>query len=140
MARENLKRLLFAPIITGTVLALILVNRLAFGIDLLPQDYAVAEVKTKPEYGTPIEIRLPKASAAEENLLNLNRAGQEELEALPGIGKVRAAGIVKQRESMGGFYTTADVMCTQGVGVDTYKKIKDMVTVSVRTVTDPKRR
>lgn len=76
----------------------------------------------------------PDASAAFNpptggSRINLNTAGLEELDALPGIGPAIARRIIDYREQAGGFKTVEEVMQVSGIGQATFAKIKDMVTV-----------
>ncbi|CAG0942149.1 ComE operon protein 1 [Anaerolineae bacterium] len=61
-------------------------------------------------------------------LLNLNTATQEELEALPGIGPTLAQRIIDYRDQ-NGFYVVEDLLNVSGVGQSTFDQIKDLVTV-----------
>lgn len=67
--------------------------------------------------------------AGSGDLLNLNTATQEELEALPGIGPSLAAAIIEYRDSYGGFFVIEDIMNVDGIGQDTFDQIKDLITV-----------
>lgn len=67
------------------------------------------------------------SSAARNNAakVNLNTASKSELEALPGIGPVKAQAIIDNRP-----YTKAeDVMKVTGIKEGTYDKIRDQITV-----------
>ena len=58
-------------------------------------------------------------------LVNLNTASKEELEALPGIGPVKAQAIMDNRP----YTTPEDIMKVKGIKQRTFDKIKDMITV-----------
>ncbi|WP_283606600.1 ComEA family DNA-binding protein [Faecalispora anaeroviscerum] len=62
-------------------------------------------------------------------LVNLNTAGAEELETLPGIGPVTAQKIIAYRESVGKFRNTEELMQVDGIGEKTFQKLQDLVTV-----------
>ena len=64
-----------------------------------------------------------------EEPININTATAEELTALPRIGEVTAARIVKWREENGPFAATEDLMNVQGIGERTYERIRPHVTV-----------
>jgi competence protein ComEA len=68
--------------------------------------------------------------AADGGLVDLNRASEAELEALPGIGPSKAAAIVRHREQHGPFATTGDVREVSGIGEKTFQNLADLVTVS----------
>jgi competence protein ComEA len=59
------------------------------------------------------------------NKININQATAEELETLPGIGKVTAQKIIKNRP-----YQTIDELLTKKViGKSTFEKIKDLISL-----------
>lgn len=68
--------------------------------------------------------------------LNLNTATQEELESLPGLGKVTAARVIEARERRGGFRTPQDVEEVKGIGRDGFQKISHAV-YAESSVIDP---
>lgn len=61
--------------------------------------------------------------------VDLNRAGQAELDALPGIGPVLAARIVAYRETHGGFRSVRDLRRVQGIGEKLYRSLAELVAV-----------
>ena len=65
---------------------------------------------------------------------NINTATKEELEALPGIGPVKAQAIIDYRTANGAFKSPEDVMKVKGIKDGEYGKIKDQISVSGRTV------
>ena len=69
----------------------------------------------------------PSAAALER--LDLNRAGQSELEALPGIGPVLAERIVAWRSANGPFVSAEQIMDVEGIGEGKYAEIKDLIDV-----------
>ena len=68
----------------------------------------------------------PAGSAA---LVNINTAGVEELETLPGIGEVLAATIVQYREEHGPFTSVDQLVDVSGIGEVTLEELRDLVTV-----------
>lgn len=62
-------------------------------------------------------------------VLDLNRAGQTELEQLPGVGPVTAAAIVAWRAQHGRFSTVAELQQVDGTGPKTYAQIAPHVRV-----------
>src|SRR5438094_804004 len=65
--------------------------------------------------------------------VNINTATKEALDALPGIGPVKAQAIVDYRNANGPFKTPADVMKVKGIKEGEFGKIKDQISVSGST-------
>jgi len=61
--------------------------------------------------------------------VNINTAGVEELQSLPGIGQAKAEAIVKYREEHGNFKAGEDLMQVKGIGAKVYEKISAQVEV-----------
>ena len=68
-------------------------------------------------------------SAAPARPVDLNRAGADELTAVPGIGKTLAQRIVAFREEHGPFERVEDLMKVKGIGEKSFQKIRPHVTV-----------
>jgi competence protein ComEA len=62
--------------------------------------------------------------------ININRAEEWLLEALPGIGSTKAEAIVAYREQNGQFRHTSELMNVEGIGQSLYDNIKDLITVT----------
>jgi competence ComEA-like helix-hairpin-helix protein len=62
-------------------------------------------------------------------LLNINRASQEELRSLPGIGPVLAGRIIAYREEKGPFTEVAEIKEVSGIGEKRFESIKDWIRV-----------
>ncbi len=78
-----------------------------------------------------LELHIPPAAEMEEpQKIDLNRAGSWLLEALPGIGEVRAGDIISYREQNGLFRNINELLKVKGIGPATFEKIKDLVTVA----------
>ena len=80
-----------------------------------------------------IAIVLLLASSFALAAVNLNTATREELDALPGIGPVKAQAILDYRAANGPFKTPEDVMKVKGIKEGEFAKIKDQISVSGRT-------
>ena len=61
--------------------------------------------------------------------ISLNRATEEELMTLPGIGRAKAALIIEYREQNGGFAAIEDIMKISGIKEGMFNKIKDRITI-----------
>ena len=61
--------------------------------------------------------------------VDINRATQEALESLPGIGPVLAQRIIAYREANGAFASVEDLQKVDGVGTDTFEKLRELITV-----------
>jgi len=62
--------------------------------------------------------------------IDLNRAEAWLLEALPGIGEVRAQAIIDYRCQHGPFYSITELTKVDGIGITTYEQIKHLITVA----------
>lgn len=61
--------------------------------------------------------------------IDLNRAEWYELIILPGIGEKKARTIVEYRKETGAFKTIEQLCEVNGIGIETVKRIKDLVFV-----------
>lgn len=61
--------------------------------------------------------------------VNVNRATEEELQTLNGIGPSKAAAIVQDREENGPFKSVDDLDRVSGIGEKTLENIRDSITV-----------
>ncbi len=78
------------------------------------------------------EVAAPEEGASTAPL-DLNRASEEELQALPGIGPAKARAIVALRERLGGFRHVRQLLRVKGIGRATYRRIQPLVTVGPRS-------
>lgn len=76
------------------------------------------------------EISVPAEEVAPEfHPVDLNTAGLEELDTLPGIGESLARRIIAWREEHGPFGRTEDIMEVSGIGPAKFAELEDWVTV-----------
>ena len=61
--------------------------------------------------------------------VDLNKATEEELEALPGIGVKTARAIVDHRKTIGRFKSMEQLLRVRGVGDKVYKCLSDIATI-----------
>ena len=62
--------------------------------------------------------------------VNINKATEVELQALPGIGEKKAAQIVAFRNENGSYTLIEDLMSVNGIGQKTFDGLKDLITIS----------
>ena len=82
-------------------------------------------VPRKGETPPPPAVRLQPALATR---VNINTAGIEELDALPGIGPATAQKIVDYRQAHGRFEKAEDLMDVAGIGQATFDKLRELIT------------
>ena len=71
-----------------------------------------------------------RESGPGESLIDLNSASSQELQALPGIGPVKAENIVSHRDSNGPFGSVEDLENVAGIGPKILESIRSVVTVT----------
>ena len=65
----------------------------------------------------------------ENNKININTAGKEELMTLTGIGEAKAESIMDYREKNGSFTSIEELMQIEGIKEGVFNKIKDDITI-----------
>jgi len=68
-------------------------------------------------------------SYSENRTININSAGLEELESLPGVGPVTAKSIIDYRNKNGPFKTKEELQNVTGIGEKKYEKIKQYISI-----------
>lgn len=104
---------------------------------LLTVGYFLLQENTGDEYSVQKQtFRISEVGAAVqavrpegEQCVNINTAGMDELQTLPGIGPVLAQRIVESREQQGEFRIPEDILRVSGIGQSTLSKILDYITV-----------
>ena len=81
--------------------------------------------------GELIAVGIPAAAAdpAFPAKVNLNTATLAELDTLPGVGPVLAQRIIDHRTKRGPFRTVEDLRHVDGIGEETFARLKDLVVV-----------
>jgi competence ComEA-like helix-hairpin-helix protein len=89
--------------------------------------------------GQPIEISQPPPSPSAREMgavrpapgqkIDINLADSWLLEALPGIGTVKAGAIIDYRNQHGPFARTEDILNVPGITSSTFQQIKDLISV-----------
>ncbi|MDD5447551.1 MAG: helix-hairpin-helix domain-containing protein [Actinomycetota bacterium] len=72
---------------------------------------------------------LPAGGQESTGLVNINLAGAEELDKLPGIGPTLSQRIVECREKNGPFTSVDELKNVEGIGPKKFQSIKDLVTI-----------
>jgi competence protein ComEA len=70
----------------------------------------------------------PQATSG--GLVDINTAGQGELESLPGIGPVLAQAIIEYRREHGSFTDIAEIQDVPGIGAVKFQQIMGLITVA----------
>ncbi len=86
-------------------------------------------VPTKAEVASGAVADTQAGSGTKSNLVDLNRAGKEELMTIPGIGEAKASQIIGYREEHGKFNKIEDIMNISGIKEGLFEKIKDYIKV-----------
>ncbi|WP_456278218.1 helix-hairpin-helix domain-containing protein [Bacillus sp. AK128] len=86
--------------------------------------YVPTEGEVQTIWTTPISNQ-----TADQQLVNINKAEQAELETLPGIGPAKAAAIIAYRNEHGLFKTVDDLGSVSGIGEKSLEKLKDFITI-----------
>ncbi|OGR87138.1 MAG: hypothetical protein A3A86_01865 [Elusimicrobia bacterium RIFCSPLOWO2_01_FULL_60_11] len=89
-------------------------------------DFKFSRRAASRERAKPAEAEKADRSAG---ILDLNRATAEELEGLPGIGKVSAERIAAYRSAQGPFKAKTDLLKVDGITIALYKKIEPHLSV-----------
>lgn len=110
---------LAAAFLAGVWLAYLRGSGAAPGADYTVSTQRQAEGPVAPEAAE------PEAPA----VVNINTAGAEDLESLPGIGPALAQRIIDYREANGPFQSVEDLLEVKGIGEATLEKFRDSVTV-----------
>lgn len=88
-------------------------------------DGSKVAVPLEGEEGVPTEVLA--GNEVSNGLVNVNMAGVEELQALPGIGPALAEAIVEEREANGPFGAVEDLLRVGGIGEKKLEKLADGV-------------
>jgi competence protein ComEA len=77
-----------------------------------------------------LKLYVPGMAEGEPQKVNINRAEAWLLEALPGIGEVKAKAIIDYRQQNGPFHSTEELLKVAGIDTAIYEKIKNLITVA----------
>jgi competence protein ComEA len=79
--------------------------------------------------GTPADNETTPATADTAQSIDINTAGEAELDGLPGIGKALAQRIIDYRTTNGSFKAIEDLRNVKGIGPALFEKITPLITV-----------
>lgn len=98
------------------------------------QDAMIIYIPSKGEEGASTPSSSGGNMAADgtsqnQGKININKADEQELQNLPGIGPAKAAAIIDYRNTGGPFKTIEDLKNVSGIGDKTFEKLKDLLVV-----------
>jgi len=70
------------------------------------------------------------AKQSRKGLIDLNRATEQDLDTLPGIGPQLAERIMEYRRSVGAFHSSEELRAVKGIGKKKFERIRSLVTVT----------
>jgi competence protein ComEA len=113
------------------------------GSDLAPKSSEGAQAEIAPGSGSvtgvgPSPVALlsdqPSTAAApkrsHQGPLDVNRATEQDFDALPGIGPRLAERIMEYRQSVGTFHSLDELRAVKGIGKKKFDRIRPLVTVT----------
>jgi len=86
----------------------------------------------------PSTVAAPKRS--HNGLLDLNRATEQDFDALPGIGPRLAERIMTYRQSVGAFHSLDGLRDVKGIGKKKFERIRPLVTVTPGAISIDRRK
>jgi competence ComEA-like helix-hairpin-helix protein len=88
---------------------------------------ACAIQSQQARYASSVVLETPNAER--RSLINLNTATPQELEKLPGVGKIVAERIVAHREQYGPFRRTEHLMMVRGISDRKFRELRPLIAV-----------
>jgi competence ComEA-like helix-hairpin-helix protein len=104
--------------IVPALLALVVCSLLVSGCATLPR-----------RSSSTVQNRLEPAKIATATVTNINTAGIDELEKLPGVGRAVAERIVAHREQYGPFRRTEHLLMVRGVSDHKFREMRTSIVV-----------
>ena len=94
-----------------------------------------AEVSLAPATLPPApQVMVPAPRRSHQGLLDLNRATEQDFDALPGIGPKLAERIMAHRQLVGAFHSLDELRSVKGIGKKKFERIRPLVTVTPEAV------
>ena len=101
----------------------------AAGGPLPDADLSTLNLARKVTDGELIVVGQPSNEVGQVGKVNLNTATLAQLDSLPGVGPVLAQRIIDYRAKSGGFRDVTDLRRVDGIGEETFAKLKDLVVI-----------
>jgi competence protein ComEA len=90
---------------------------------------AKGEASTSSPATSPAPSGTANSSGKNTGKININKADENELQNLPGVGPAKAAAIIQYRKENGPFQTVEDIKKISGIGDKTFEKLKESISV-----------
>ena len=103
-------------------------EQILVGVAGTPAAMSAASPAAEPGNGAAVQGH-PATGIGPGEVLNLNTAGQEQLDSLPGVGPVLAQRIIAWRTEHGGFHSVEELREVKGLGGKKFGDIAPMVRV-----------
>lgn len=87
---------------------------------------ACATLPRDPANATTVSLQAP--GAEKNSRVNINIATAQELETLPGVGKVIAERIIAHRSQYGPFRRAEHLMMVRGISDQKFRDLRDLIT------------
>ena len=91
--------------------------------------YFPTEEEAKERQESAGETSASKGPESSQGKVNINTAGAELLQTIPGIGQTRAEAILAYRKENGSFSSVEDIMKVSGIKDALFEKMRDYITV-----------
>jgi competence protein ComEA len=98
--------------------------------EIVSDSEGVTTVNPSPVAVLPDPSSTTVSKRSHAGLLDLNRATEQDLDALPGVGAKLAARIMKYRQSVGVFQSLDELRAVKGIGKKKFEQIRLLVTVT----------
>lgn len=80
------------------------------------------------------EVAIESSNQNETNKININIAGMQELNTLPGVGEATSNKIINYRDEKGKFNSIEEIKNVNGIGDKKYEDIKDKISINWKKV------
>jgi competence protein ComEA len=90
---------------------------------------AKGEVSAGTSVNGSVSVGTTNGAGEQSGKININKADENELQNLPGIGPAKAASIIQYRKENGLFQSIEDLKKISGIGDKTFEKLQDSISV-----------